>query len=185
MMTMRSSSASFSFSCRNLWNSARLVCARMVSSRWMSGKRDTLTFFSCVMREQQVEELALDLEDLDHLEHAAAGGVHRAGPGPGARVALVADLRDLGEIHRADQVGDVRGGRIVRRVGADADARRPPRGRCARPARARSRRRTRARRNRAPRATARPGCPRHSARGTRRAGSRERGSAGSRAAASP
>ena len=74
-------------------------------------------------REQQVQELALHLEDLDHLEHAAAGGVHRARPGPGTRVALVADLRHLGQIHRADQVGDVGGGRIVRRVGADADAR--------------------------------------------------------------
>ena len=73
--------------------------------------------------EQQVEELALHLQDLDHLEHAAAGGVHGAGPGPGARITLVADLRDLGEIHRADQVGDIRGGRIVRRVRADADAR--------------------------------------------------------------
>ena len=73
-------------------------------------------------REQQVQELALHLEDLDHLEHAAARGVHRARPRPGARVALVAELRDLGQVDRADQVGDVGGGRVVRRVGADADA---------------------------------------------------------------
>ncbi len=45
---MRSSSASFSFSWRNLLNSARFVCATIVSSRWISGNRDTLTFFSCV-----------------------------------------------------------------------------------------------------------------------------------------
>jgi len=44
------------------------------------------------------------------------------GPGPGARVAFVADLRDLRKIHRADQVGDVGGGRVVRRVGAHAHA---------------------------------------------------------------
>ncbi len=31
-------------------------------------------------RQQKVEELALDLEDLDHLEDAAARGIHRAGP---------------------------------------------------------------------------------------------------------
>ena len=47
-ITMRSSSASFSFSWRNLLNSARFVCARIVSSKWISGKRDTFTFFSCV-----------------------------------------------------------------------------------------------------------------------------------------
>src|SRR5213082_106061 len=122
MITMRSSSASFSFSCRNLWNSARLVCARIVSSRWISGKRDTLTFFSR-QREQQVQELALDLQDLDHLEQAAAGRVHRPRPRPVARITLVADLRDLGEIHRADEVRDVGGRGIVRRIGADAGAR--------------------------------------------------------------
>src|SRR5262252_1357945 len=40
MTTIRSSSASFSRSCRNLRNSARFVCATIVSSTWMSGKRD-------------------------------------------------------------------------------------------------------------------------------------------------
>ena len=74
-------------------------------------------------RQQQVEELALHLEDLDHLEHAAAGGIDRAGPRPGARIALVADFGDLGQVDRTDQVGDVGGGRIVRRIGADADPR--------------------------------------------------------------
>src|SRR5207302_1893278 len=69
------------------------------------------------------QELALDLQDLDHLEQAAAGRVHRPRPRPGARIALVADLRDLGEIHRADEVGDVGGRGIVRRIGADAGAR--------------------------------------------------------------
>src|SRR5881394_382297 len=48
MMTIRSRSASFSGSCRNLRNSAKLVCATIASSTWISGKRDTLTFFSCV-----------------------------------------------------------------------------------------------------------------------------------------
>ena len=74
-------------------------------------------------RQQQVQELALDLQDLDHLEHAAARGIHRAGPRPGARIAFVAVLRDLRQVDRADQVGEIRGGRIVRRVSADADAR--------------------------------------------------------------
>ena len=72
--------------------------------------------------EQQVQELALHLQDLDHLEHAAARGIHGAGPRPGARIAFVADLRNLREIHRADEVRDVRRGGIVRRIGADADA---------------------------------------------------------------
>ena len=45
--------------------------------------------------EQQIEELPLHLENLDHLEHAAARGIDRPGPGPGARVAFVADLRHL------------------------------------------------------------------------------------------
>ena len=48
--------------------------------------------------QQQVEEFALDLEDLDHLEQAAAGGVHGAGPRPGAGIAFIADFGDLGEI---------------------------------------------------------------------------------------
>ena len=74
-------------------------------------------------REQQVQELALDLEDLDHLEHAAARGVHGAGPRPGARIAFVADFRDLRKIHGTDEVGDVGRRRVVRRVRADADAR--------------------------------------------------------------
>jgi hypothetical protein len=72
--------------------------------------------------EEQVEKLALDLQDLDHLEHAAARGIHGSGPGPGPRIALVPDLGDLGEIHRADEVGDVGGGGVVRCVGPDADA---------------------------------------------------------------
>jgi hypothetical protein len=72
--------------------------------------------------EQEIQELALHLQDLDHLEKPPARGEHSARPGPGARVALVAELRDLGKVHRADQVGDVGGGRIVRRVGAHADA---------------------------------------------------------------
>ncbi len=122
-ITMRSSSASFSFSCRNLLNSARFVCARIVSSRWISGKRDTLTFFSCVSVKQQIQELALDLEDLDHLEHAAARGIDGARPGPGPRVALVADVGDLRQIDGAHEVGDVGRRRIVRRIRADADAR--------------------------------------------------------------
>jgi hypothetical protein len=53
-------------------------------------------------RQQQVEELALDLQDLDHLEHAAARGVDGAGPRPGARIALVAHLGDLRQVHGAD-----------------------------------------------------------------------------------
>jgi hypothetical protein len=73
-------------------------------------------------RQQQVEELALDLEDLDHLEQAAARGEHRARPGPRARVALIAELRHFRKIDRADEVRDVRGRRVVRRVGADAAA---------------------------------------------------------------
>src|SRR6185312_13951408 len=67
-------------------------------------------------REQQVEKLALDLEDLDHLENPAARGVHRTRPGPGTRIALVADLRDLGEIDRADEVCDVGRRRVVRGI---------------------------------------------------------------------
>ena len=73
--------------------------------------------------QQQIQELALHLQDLDHLEHAAARGIHGAGPRPGARIAFIADLRDFRQIDRADQVRDVRRRGIVRRIGADADAR--------------------------------------------------------------
>jgi hypothetical protein len=72
--------------------------------------------------EQEIQELALDLEDLDHLEHAAARGVDGARPRPGARVAFVADVRNLRQVHRADEVRDVCGGWVVRRISADADA---------------------------------------------------------------
>jgi hypothetical protein len=64
-----------------------------------------LTFFSCVSvssryrSQQQVQELALDLQDLDHLQHAAARGIDGAGPRPGARIAFVAVLRDLRQVH--------------------------------------------------------------------------------------
>src|SRR5262245_43906188 len=70
-------------------------------------------------RQQEVQELPLDLQDLDHLEHAAARGIYRAGPGPGPRIALIADLRDFREVHRADEVRDIRRGGVVRSVGAD------------------------------------------------------------------
>jgi hypothetical protein len=73
-------------------------------------------------RQQQIEEFALDLEDFDHLQQAAAGCVHGAGPRPGARIAFVATLRHARQIHRADQVGNIGGVRIVRRVGADGAA---------------------------------------------------------------
>ena len=75
-------------------------------------------------RQEQVEKLALDLEDLDHLEHAAARGVDGARPGPGPRVALVADVGHLRQIDGAHEVRDVGRRRIVRRIRADADARR-------------------------------------------------------------
>ena len=75
-------------------------------------------------RQQQIQELALDLENLDHLEHAAARGIDGARPRPSARVALVADGGDLRQIDGAHQVGDVGRRRVVRRVRADADARR-------------------------------------------------------------
>ena len=74
-------------------------------------------------RQQQIQELALDLEDLDHLEHAAARGIDGARPGPGPRVAFVADVGDLRQIDGAHEVRDVGRRRIVRRIRADADAR--------------------------------------------------------------
>src|SRR5688572_3997442 len=85
--------------------------------------RDLDVFLLC-QREQQVQELALDLEDLDHLEHAAARSVDGTGPRPGAWIALVAELCDLGEVHGADEVGNVGRRRIVWRIRANADARR-------------------------------------------------------------
>ena len=69
-----------------------------------------------------LQEFALDLQDFDHFQQPAAGGVYRARPRPGARVSLVAVFRDLRQVDRTDQVGDVRRGRIMRRIGADADA---------------------------------------------------------------
>src|SRR4051812_5288 len=69
-------------------------------------------------REEEIQELALHFEDLDHLEQAAARGIHRARPRPGPRIAFVAEFGDLRKIDRADQVGDVRRRRVVRRVGA-------------------------------------------------------------------
>ena len=72
--------------------------------------------------EQQVKELALYLQDLNHFEHAAARGVHRARPGPGARVAFVAEFRNLRQIDRADEICEIGGCGIVRRVRADAHA---------------------------------------------------------------
>src|SRR3954467_1942847 len=74
-------------------------------------------------RQEQVQEFSLHLQDLDHLEKAPARGEYRARPRPGARVALVAELRDLRQVDGADEVGNIRGGRIVRRISADADAR--------------------------------------------------------------
>ena len=73
-------------------------------------------------REQEVEEFALHFQDLDHLEHAAARREHRARPGPGARVAFVAELGDFRKVDRADEIRDVGGGRVVRRISAHADA---------------------------------------------------------------
>src|SRR5688572_1281526 len=74
-------------------------------------------------RQEQIQELALDLEYLDHLEHAAARGVDGARPRPCARVAFVADVGDLREIHGAHQIRDVGRRRVVRRVRADTYAR--------------------------------------------------------------
>lgn len=85
-------------------------------------KARDLDVFLLRQRQQQVEEFALDLQDLDHFQHAAAGRIHRAGPRPRARVALVAVLGHLGQADRADQVGDIGGVRIVGRVGADGAA---------------------------------------------------------------
>jgi len=80
MITMRSSSASFLFSCRNLWNSARLVCARIGLVDVNQRETRDLDVFLLRQGQQQVQELALHLENFDHLEHAAAGGIHRSRP---------------------------------------------------------------------------------------------------------
>ena len=74
-------------------------------------------------RQQQVKEFTLHFQNFDHLQHATAGGVNRTRPRPGARIALIADLRHLGQIDGADEIGNVRSRRIMRCVGTDADAR--------------------------------------------------------------
>ena len=122
MMTIRSSSASFS---RLLQELAELGEVGMRDDRLVDMDQRKARYLDVLLlrqRQQQVEELALDLEDLDHLEHAAARSVHGARPRPRARVALVAELRDLGQVDRAHQIGQVGGRRIVRRIRADADA---------------------------------------------------------------
>ena len=85
-------------------------------------KTRDLDVFLLRQRQQQIQELTLDLEDFDHFQHAAAGRIHGAGPRPGARIAFVAILGHLGQVDRADQVGQVGRGRVVRRIGADAAA---------------------------------------------------------------
>ncbi len=60
------------------------------------GKARDLDVFFLRERKQQVQKLALDLEYLDHLKHAATRGIHCARPRPGAWVALITVICDFG-----------------------------------------------------------------------------------------
>jgi len=122
MMTMRSSSASFLRLLQELAEFGEVGVRDDGLVEVDQRKARHLDVLLLRKREEQIQELALHLEDLDHLEKAAARGEHRARPRPGTWVAFVAELGNLGQIDRAHQVGDVGGGRIVRRIGADADA---------------------------------------------------------------
>src|SRR5436305_895941 len=97
------------------------MVVRLFACDWMMALDSALMTKRGVSRQEQAEELALHLAKVAHLGKAAAYHQHGGAPRPGARIAFVAELGALGKLDRADEVGDVAGGRIVGHVRADAD----------------------------------------------------------------
>jgi hypothetical protein len=121
---MRSSSASFSFLLQELveFREVRVREDRLVEVDQREPRH--LDVFLLREREQQVKELALDLQDLDHLEHAAACSVDGTGPRPRARVASSPNCATFDRSTEPTRSAMSGRRRVVRRVRADADPRR-------------------------------------------------------------
>jgi len=73
-------------------------------------------------RQQQIQKLALDLENFDHLQNAAACGVDRPGPRPGPRIPFIPIFGHLGKIHGSHKIRNVGRGGIMRCIGAHTHA---------------------------------------------------------------